>query len=51
MGLQDDEKLRIFFAVPVGRFREFETAPVNPLLDEEDLNNVFIYHIAVSDIE
>ena len=51
LGLQDDEKLRIFFAVPVGRFREFETAPVNPLLDEEDLNNVFIYHIAVSDIE
>ena len=39
--LRDDESLRIFFAVPVSRYKEFETAPANPLHDEPDLANVF----------
>ena len=39
--------LRIFFAVPRCRYENFETNPVNPLLEELDLDNVFLYHLAI----
>lgn len=46
--LGDGSNLRIYFGVPTSRFEEFVTDPANPLLDESDLSNVYIYHISVS---
>ncbi|MEM1008466.1 MAG: hypothetical protein AAGJ35_05630, partial [Myxococcota bacterium] len=37
LNLKAGEKLRIFFAVPSSRYRDFVTDPVNPLLDQADL--------------
>ena len=49
LNLGNDEKLKIFYAVPSTRFKDFVTNPVNPLLGHHDLGNVSIYHIAISD--
>lgn len=51
LGLADNETLRIFFVVPWCHYSKFETTPINPLLDEQSLNNVFIYHVGVSSNE
>ena len=48
LSLETDKILRIFYAVPSTRYSDFRTDPVNPLLDQEDLRNVSIYHVAVS---
>ena len=48
LGLDDNSTLRIFYAVPLCRYAGFLTDPVNPLLSEQDLDNVRIYHIGVS---
>jgi len=47
LNLKPSEKLRIFFVVPWCRYEKFVTDPVNPLLDEQDLNKVSIYHVGV----
>ena len=47
LNLKAGEKLRIFFAVPSSRYRDFVTDPVNPLLDQADLSEVSIYHVGV----
>lgn len=41
-------KLKIFYTVPSTRYKQFVTDPVNPLLEQPDLKNVFIYHIGVA---
>mmetsp|Transcript_4729 Transcript_4729/g.6846 ORF Transcript_4729/g.6846 Transcript_4729/m.6846 type:complete len:111 (-) Transcript_4729:518-850(-) len=45
LDLANTETLRIFYGVPASRFQQFETKPINPLLDQPDLNNVFIYFV------
>jgi hypothetical protein len=40
--------LRIFYAVPLSRYKNFVTSPVNPLFGQPDLGNVLIYHVGVS---
>ena len=51
LGLGVGMTLRIFYAVPLSRYKNFVTSPVNPLLDQADLGNVLIYHVGVSDDE
>lgn len=46
--LRDDQTLTIFYAVPSLRYHQFVTDPVNPLLDQSDLNNVVICHVGIS---
>jgi hypothetical protein len=48
LALTKDETLRIFYVLPKCRYDQFETNPVNPLLQHPDLSNVFIYHVGVS---
>jgi hypothetical protein len=48
LGLMGSQRLRIFYAVPSCRYGTFVTNPVNPLLHQSDLNNVFIYHVSVT---
>lgn len=46
--LKDNEVLRIFYAVPSCIYNTFGTNPVNPLLGEQDLTNVHIYHVSIA---
>jgi hypothetical protein len=48
LGLQEGVTLRIFYAVPSSRYNNFVTSPVNPLLEQSELDNVLIYHVGVS---
>jgi hypothetical protein len=50
LGVGKNCVLKIFYAVPSARYEHFVTTPVNPLNDQDDLNDVSIYHIGVSDI-
>lgn len=48
--LPDGKKLIIVYAVPKNRLSEFETTPVNPLLDDPRLVKlVEIYHVGIDD--
>jgi hypothetical protein len=47
LGLGEGKTLRIFYAVPWSRYKNFVTSPVNPLRQQVDLGNVLIYHVGV----
>ena len=49
--LKEGERLRIFYCVPSCRYEGFATAPVNPLLAKNVLDNVSIYHVRITSDE
>mmetsp|Transcript_6781 Transcript_6781/g.18953 ORF Transcript_6781/g.18953 Transcript_6781/m.18953 type:complete len:633 (+) Transcript_6781:153-2051(+) len=50
LNLSDNEKLVIVFATPSNRLKNFKTAPVNPLLEHQDLaEKVEIHHVGITD--
>ena len=51
LGLGVGMTLRIFYAAPLSRYKNFATSPVNTLLEQADLGNVVICHIGVLDDE
>lgn len=51
LGLGVGMTLRIFYAAPLSRYKNFATSPVNTLLEQADLGNVVICNIGVSDDE
>ena len=46
--LNSNEKLRIFFAVPPPRYKNFQTDPVDPLAENNQLDNVYVYHLSIT---